>query len=130
MPDSDSAHEVERTIFVEIVQIKAERTVPIFRCRVTESIVSQYCGFLSAGGVSRYLTWREPRRVEAQDCRDAERTGKLLVRNREFSVTLGTTNSHSMFVAYDLRDTGDCTTGVIETAAGQKFGGQAAQTVL
>ena len=54
-PTATPVHEVERTIFGEIVQIKGERTVPIFRCRVTESIVSQYCGFLSAGGVSWFL---------------------------------------------------------------------------
>ena len=129
-PTATPVHAVERTIFGEIVQIKGERTVPIFRCRVIESIVSQYCGFLSAGGVTRYLKWREPRAVEAQDCRDAERTGKLQVHDREFSVTPGTTTSHSMFLAGDLTDSGDCTTGVIETASGQKLGGQAAQAMF
>jgi hypothetical protein len=49
--------------------MKKDRTVPVFRCTVIESVMSQYCGFNSASGVVLYLTFREPRRVEAQECR-------------------------------------------------------------
>ena len=129
-PPATPVLEGERTVFEEIVQIKGERTVPILRCRVLETIVSRYCGFLLAGGVTRYLKWREPRAVAAQDCRDAERTGKLHVRGREFSVTPGMTTSHSMFLAGDLTDSEDCTTRVIETVTGKTFGAQAAQAVF
>ncbi len=53
----------------------------------------------------------------------------LAVRGKELRVVPGTTTSHSAFLAGDLTDLGDCTTGVVETATGQKLGGQAAQAV-
>jgi hypothetical protein len=56
-PTHDDHHEVERTIFGEILQMKKDRTVPVFRCMVIESVMSQYCGFNSAGGVVRYITF-------------------------------------------------------------------------
>ena len=120
---------MERTIYGEIVQIKTERRVPVYRCAVIETVVSQYCGFLSAGGVVRYLKFREPRRVEAQDCRRARTTGRLTIGGKEYQVTAGTTTSHSTFLAGDLTDTGDCSTGTMETVTGAKLGGQAAQAV-
>ncbi len=45
--------EVEITVYGEIVQIKQERMIPVFRCVVIETIVSQYCGHFSAAGVTR-----------------------------------------------------------------------------
>jgi hypothetical protein len=128
-PSATPHHAVERTIFGEIVQIKSERRVPVFRCRVVETVVSQYCGFLSAGGVTRYLKFREPRRVEAQDCRLAQTARRLTIGDKKFPVTIGTSTSHSSFLAGDLTDAGDCSTGVIKTKEGRKLGGQAAQAV-
>jgi hypothetical protein len=46
-PSSSPQYAVERTSFVEIVQIKSERRVPVFRCRGMETVMSQYCGLLS-----------------------------------------------------------------------------------
>jgi hypothetical protein len=76
-PTREDHHEVERTIFGEIVQMKKDRTVPFFRCTVIESVMSQYCGFNSASGVVRYITFQELRRVEAQECRAAKEKGKM-----------------------------------------------------
>ncbi len=39
-------HTVKRTIFGEIVQIKSDRMVPVYRCKVKESVMSQYCGVI------------------------------------------------------------------------------------
>jgi hypothetical protein len=61
-PAHEDHHEVERTIFGEIVQMKNEWTVPVLCCIIIESVMSQYCGFNSAGVVVRYITFREPRR--------------------------------------------------------------------
>ncbi len=36
--------EVETAVYGEIVQIKQDRMIPVFRCIVIETIVSQYCG--------------------------------------------------------------------------------------
>jgi hypothetical protein len=57
-PTTEDHHKVERTIFGEIVKMKKDRTVPVCRCTVIGSVMSQYCRFNSAGGVVRYLTFR------------------------------------------------------------------------
>jgi hypothetical protein len=57
--------EVETTVYGEIVQIKQDRMIPVFRCIVIITIVSQYCGMFSAGGIARYIRFREPRTLEA-----------------------------------------------------------------
>jgi hypothetical protein len=50
--------EVETTVYGEIVQIKQDRMIPMFRCTVIETLVAQYCGMFSAAGVTRYLKFR------------------------------------------------------------------------
>ncbi len=62
----------------------------------------------------RYVTFREPRRVKAQDCRAAKEKGKMSVGGQEFKVTPGTTISHSTFLHGDLTDGSYCETGVLE----------------
>jgi hypothetical protein len=39
--------------------------IPVFRCLVIETIVSQYCGHFSSAGVTRYIRFREPKSLEA-----------------------------------------------------------------
>jgi hypothetical protein len=56
-----SCHKVERTIFGEIVQMKRDRTMPVFHCMVIESMMSQHCGFNSAGDGIQYINFRELR---------------------------------------------------------------------
>jgi hypothetical protein len=57
--------EVETTVYGEIVQIKQDRMIPIFRCIVVETLISQYCGMFSAAGVARYIRFRELKPLEA-----------------------------------------------------------------
>ena len=64
-PSSDGNVEIERTVYGEIVQMTQDRIIPIFRCQVMESVMSQYCGHFSAAGVARYVRFREPKTVEA-----------------------------------------------------------------
>jgi hypothetical protein len=66
--------EVETTVFGEIVQIKQDRMIPVFRCIVIETLMAQYCGMFSAAGVTRYLKFRELKPLEAWECRKARRT--------------------------------------------------------
>ncbi len=47
--------EVETTVYGEIVQIRQDRMIPVFRCMVIETLVAQYCGMFSAAGVTQYL---------------------------------------------------------------------------
>jgi hypothetical protein len=40
--------EVETTVYGEIVRIKQDRMIPVFRCIVVETLEAQYCGMFSA----------------------------------------------------------------------------------
>jgi hypothetical protein len=39
--------------------------IPVLRCLVIETIVSQYCGHFSSAGVTRYICFGEPKTMEA-----------------------------------------------------------------
>lgn len=116
-----------RTVFGEVVQLKQERHVPVFRCQVIESTFSQYCGMFSAAGVTRYLKFREPYTVEPRDCRAARNTGKLAVRGRVFNATIGTTTSHTIWLSGGLSTTGRCSVAPLRVGESLELEGQAAQ---
>jgi hypothetical protein len=119
--------EVETTVYGEIVQIKPDRMISVFRCVVIETIVSQYCGMFSAAGVARYIHFREPRTLEAWECRQAKKSGKVIINGKTFQGKIGATVSHSMFLAGGLDDKSNCEVGIISLPNGQTLGGQAAQ---
>jgi hypothetical protein len=76
--------EVETTVYGEIVQIKQDRMISVFRC-----IISQYCGMFSAVGVARYIRFREPRTLEAWECRQARKNGKIIINAGHFKARSG-----------------------------------------
>ncbi len=119
--------EVETTVYGEIVQIKQDRMIPVFRCDVIETIVSQYCGMFSAAGVARYIRFREPRTLEAWECRQARKSWKVIINGRTFQGKIGATASHSIFLAGGLDDKSNCEVGIISFPNGQTLGGKAAQ---
>jgi hypothetical protein len=86
------------------VQIKQDRMIPVFRCVIIETIVSEYCGMFSAAGVARYIRFREPRTLEAWECRQARKSGKVIISGRTFQGEIRATASHSMFLAGGLDD--------------------------
>jgi hypothetical protein len=96
--------EVETTVYGEIVQIKQDRMIPVFRCIVIETLISQYCGMFSAAGVTRYIRFREPRAPEAWECRQARRISKIVINGRTFEGKIWATASHSMYLAGRLDD--------------------------
>jgi hypothetical protein len=96
--------EVETTVYGEIVQIKQDRMIPVFRCTVIETLVAQYCGMFSAAGVTQYLKFRELKPLEAWECRKARKNGQLLINGRPINGRIGATVSHTMFLAGDLDD--------------------------
>jgi hypothetical protein len=57
--------DVETTVYGEIVQIKQDRMIPVFRCVVVETLVAQYWGMFSAAGVTWYIRFRELKPLEA-----------------------------------------------------------------
>jgi hypothetical protein len=96
--------EVEMTVYGEIVQIKQDRMILVFRCTVIETLVAQYCGMFSAAGVTRYLKFRELKPLEAWECWKAKKNSLLLIDGRPISGRIGATVSHTMFLAGDLDD--------------------------
>jgi hypothetical protein len=80
--------EVETTVYGEIVQIKQDRMIPIFRCIVVETLVAQYCGMFSAAGVSWDIRFQELKPLEAWECRQARRSGKTLSTGRRWRARL------------------------------------------
>jgi hypothetical protein len=76
-------HELERNLEGEIVQLKKERLIHTTRCQVYETIQSQFCGFQSRAGATRYIKMREALNVEPADCRLAEKMGRIKINGKE-----------------------------------------------
>ncbi len=119
--------EVETMVYGEIVQIKQDRMIPVFRCIVIETLISQYCGMFSVTGVARYIRFRELKPLEAWECRQARKRGKIVINGRMFEGKIGATASHSMYLAGGLDDESRCEFGIITFPDGKTLNGQAAQ---
>jgi hypothetical protein len=115
--------EVETTMYREIVQIKQDRMIPVFRCVVIETIVSQYCRHFSSAVVTRYIGFREPKTLEAWECCQARKNGKVVINGRSFQAKIGSTASHAMFLSGALDDDSNCETGIISFPNGKTLGG-------
>jgi hypothetical protein len=96
--------EVETTVYRETVQIKQDRMIPVFRCLVIEPIVTQYCGHFSSAGVTRYIRFRELKSLEAWECREAKKNGKVVINGRTLQAKIGATVSHAMFLSGAMDD--------------------------
>jgi hypothetical protein len=119
--------EVETTVYGEIVQIKQERMIPVFRCIVVETLVAQYCGMFSAAGVTRYIRFRELKPLEAWECRQARLSGQIIINGRTVKGKIGATASHSMYLAGGLDDESRCEVGIVTLPNGKVLNGQVAQ---
>jgi hypothetical protein len=119
--------EVETTVYGEIVQIKQDRMIPVFRCIVIETLISQYCGMFTAAGVTRYIRFRELKPLEAWECRQARRSGKIVMNGRTFEGKIGATTLHSMYLASGLDNESRCEVGIVTFPDGKALNGQAAQ---
>jgi hypothetical protein len=100
--------EVETTVYREIVQIKQDQAD-------------------QAAGVARYICFWEPRTLEAWECRQARKSGKVVINGKTFQGKIGATASHSMFLGGGLDDKSNCEVEIISFPNGQTLGGQAAQ---
>jgi hypothetical protein len=81
----------------------------------------------SAAGVARYIRFREPRALEAWECRQARKSGKIVINGRMFEGKIGATASHSMFLADGLDDESRCEVGIVTFPNGKTLDGQATQ---
>jgi hypothetical protein len=119
--------EVETTVYGEIVQIKQDRMIPVFRCVVVETLVAQYCGMFSAAGVTRYIRFRELKTLEAWECRKARRSGQLIINGRTVKGKIGATVSHTMFLSGGLDDESRCEVGMATLPSGKVLNRLASQ---
>jgi hypothetical protein len=119
--------EVETTVYGEIVQIKQDRIIPVFRCIVVETLISQYCGMFSAAGVTRYIRFWELKPLEAWECRQARRSGKIVI-NRQTLEGQDRSNPITQHVpGRRLDDDSRCEVGNVTLPDGKALDGQAAQ---
>ncbi len=119
--------EVETTVYGEIVQIKQDRMIPMFRSIVVETLVARYCGMFSAAGVTRYIRFRELKPLEAWECRQAKMSGQIVINGRTLKGKSGATASHSMYLAGGLDDDSRCEVGIVTLPNGKVLNGQVAQ---
>ncbi len=119
--------DIETAVYGGIVQIKQDQIVPIFRCQVIETIVSQYCGHWSSAGITRYIQCREPKALEAWECRQARAHGKVVIAGRTVQATIGASMSHTMFLSGAVDDDSNCEAKIISFPNGKTLSGQAAQ---
>jgi hypothetical protein len=114
-------------VYGEIIQIKQDRMIPVFRCTVIETLTAQHCGMFSHFGVTRYLKFRELKLMEAWECRKARTSGSILINRHPVDGKVGATVSHTMFLAGDLDDEDNCEVGTVTTSDGKTLKGMAAQ---
>jgi hypothetical protein len=67
-PGSDGNREMETKVFGEIVQIKLDRIISVFRYQVIKPIMSLYCG--------QWNRFREPKAKEVWEGRWRKQNGK------------------------------------------------------
>jgi hypothetical protein len=120
---SDKAGEFETTVYGEIMQIKQDRMIPVFRCHVIETIVSQYCRHFSPAGVIRYIRFRESKALEAWECRQG-RSHRKVVLGRMVQATIGATVSHAMFLSGTMDDTATGRSGSSASPKGRPWAGR------
>jgi hypothetical protein len=65
--------------------------------------------------------------LEAWECRQARKNGKVVINGRTFQAKIGSTASHTMFLSGGLDDGSNCEVRIISFPNRKTIGGQAAQ---
>ncbi len=115
--------EVETSVYGEVAQVKQDRMIPVFRCMVVETLVTQYCGMFSAAGVKRYIRCRELRPLEAWECRQARLNGQVHINRKTVAGKISATVSHTMFLTGGLDDESRCEVGIVTFPDGRVLNG-------
>jgi hypothetical protein len=103
--------------------MKQDQIIAIFRCQVIETIISQYCGHWSSAGVTRYIRFREPKALEAWECRQARSQGKVIIGSLTIQATIGATISHAVFLSGAMDNNSNCESGIISFPDGRTLSG-------
>jgi hypothetical protein len=122
----DGNGRIEMIMYREIVQMKQDQIIPISRC---QNIVSQYCRYCrhcSSAGIIRYITFREPRALEAWNATKHECTEKWT----NYSSYHQGKVPHSMFLSGNMDDDSNCEASIISFPKGKTMKGQTAKGVV
>jgi hypothetical protein len=84
--------------------MKEDRIIPVFRCQVIKTIMSQYCSHWLAAGVIIYVGFWEPKTLEAWECRLAKVKGRYDLGEEMIQMTKGATKSCSVFLSCSRDD--------------------------
>ena len=95
--------------------MKKERLLPVVRCHGVETVQSQYCGWQSCLGVTRILKFRELYVIKRPACRNAVKTGVLIVNNVKCNFTLGVATSFATHLQGSLDNANWCTGETYQT---------------
>jgi hypothetical protein len=103
--------EVETTVYGEIVQIKQDRMISVFRSIVIETIISQYCSVFSAGGVANVRPVPGAQGIGSLGVPPGKEERKVIINGKTFQGKIRATASHSMFLAGGLDAKSNCVVG-------------------
>jgi hypothetical protein len=101
---SDKNGEIETAVYGEIVEMKQDRIIPIFRCHVIEMIISQHCGHRSSVGVTQFIRFRETKGMKASQNELERRHGGPHDTNDH--------RSHAVFLSGGMDSSSNCEAGV------------------
>jgi hypothetical protein len=74
-----------------------------------------------------HIRFRELKPLEAWECRQARRSGKILLNGRMVKGKVGVTESHTMFLSGGLDDDNRCEVGMVTLPDGKVLNGLASQ---
>jgi hypothetical protein len=97
-----------------IVQLKKERLIHTTRCQVYETIQTQFCGFQSRAGATRYIKLREALNMEPANCRLAEKTRRIKINGKEQVIQIGVSTSFHTYLKGGVDINNNCEVGTYE----------------
>jgi hypothetical protein len=117
-------------VYGEIVQMKQDHIIPVFRCQIIETIIPQHCGHWSSTGKSWYV-------YQLHGAQDHESMGMLSGKSLQTSCTSLADGSgqnrsivsHSVYLSRNMVDDRNCKVGIIQFPDEKTLGGQIAQTI-
>jgi hypothetical protein len=76
--------------------------------------------------ITRYIQFREPKVLEAWECRQARSDKKVVIGGRRIQASIGATASHAVFLSSTMDDESNCESGIISFPNGKTLSRQAA----
>jgi hypothetical protein len=116
----------ETTVYGEIIQIKQDRMIPVFRCLVIETIISQYCGHCPQQASRGTSASESPKHWKPGSAAKQGKMGRSSLTGARCRQRYG---PHAMFLSGAMDDDSNCEIGIISFPNGKTLGGQTAQSL-